>query len=359
MYKAVSQKPPLPVLSGILIETTADGARMVGYDLDLGIETFIPVVVERDGSFVFPARYLSEITRKLPHSEVTLEYHEDTRSVEITSDRTNFTVKTMPSEDFPALPEISLLNAWSMNESDLRTMIRKTAIACAVDDSRTFLTGIYTVIDQGAFTMVATDTFRLAHRRMGFGAADGSTRSAIIPGRMLTEVEKSLNQDGDREVETAVTDRHAMIRIGHTTYISRLLEGKFPNYRQVFPESVAARIMVDRNLLLASIERVSLMCKDDLSAVRISYSGEAGNSAGFLTITANTPEIGQAREDIPVSMEGHADFSIALRAKYLRDVLRVLEGDEVSMGYTTQKHPIEVKDLSDADYTYLVMPVTA
>jgi DNA polymerase III sliding clamp (beta) subunit (PCNA family) len=111
--------------------------------------------------------------------------------------------------------------------------------------------------------------------------------------------------------------------------------------------------------LLNSIDRVSLMCKDELSAIRMVYTGDEGMASGFLTITANTPEVGEARDDIPVSMQGHADVTVALRARYLRDVLRVLDGDEVCLGYTSFKHPIEVTDENDPAYTYLLMPVTA
>jgi DNA polymerase-3 subunit beta len=359
VYKAVSPKATIPVLSGILVETCPEGLRLVAYDLDLGIETFVPVTVEREGSLVFPARYLSEITRKLPHSEVQMEYREDTKSVEILSDRISFNIKTMPADEFPSLPEISLSNAWSISEQDLRAMIRRTAIAAAMEDTRAFLTGVYVLMEPGKLTMVATDTFRLAHKTMDFPSPFAETKSVIIPAKTLLEVERNLMVDGEREVEMALTERHAMIKVGATTFVTRLLEGQFPNYKQVFPQNIPARVTLDRNQLLSSIDRVSLMCKDDLSAVKMVYTGDEGSSSGFLTISANTPEVGQATEDIPVSMQGYADITVALRARYLRDVLRVLEGEEVSLGYTSFKHPIEVKDETDPNFTYLVMPVTS
>lgn len=359
VYKAVSPKATIPVLSGILMETCAQGLRLVAYDLDLGIETFIPVTIEREGAMVMPARYLSDITRRLPHSEVVIEYREEVRAADILSDRSNFTVKTMPAGEYPALPEIPSVSTWSIPEPGLKTMIKRTAPAVATEDNRAFYTGIYTIFERDMLTMVSTDTFRLAHRTMSVSLPLENQVGVIIPGKTLLEVERNLSPEGDREVSMALTDRHAMFRVGSTTYITRLLEGQFPNYKQVFPQNIPARLICDRLQLLNSIDRVSLMCKDELSAIRMVYTGDEGMASGFLTITANTPEIGDARDDIPVSMQGHAEVTVAMRARYLRDVLRVMDGEEVCLGYTSFKHPIEVTDETDPAYTYLLMPVTA
>ncbi|MEA4882773.1 MAG: DNA polymerase III subunit beta [Clostridia bacterium] len=359
VLKAVSPKATIPVLSGILMETCSQGLRLVAYDLDLGIETYIPVTIEREGAMVLPARYLADITRRLPHTEVVLEYREDVRAVEITSDRANFSVKTMPAEEFPALPEISAAESWSLPEGEFKTMIRKVSPAAAADDNRALMKGVYTLFERELITMVATDSFRLAHRTMPASIPVDSGVGVIVPSKTLIEVEKNLNADGDRQVAVSVTQRHAMFRTGSTTYVTRLLEGQFPNYKQVFPQSIPARIMCDRLQLLESIDRVSLLCKDELSAIKMVYTGDEGMASGFLTISANTPEIGEATEDIPVSMVGHADVTVALRARYLRDVLRVLDGNDVSLGYISFKHPMVVKDDTDPSYTYLVMPVTS
>ncbi len=359
VYRAVSPKPAMPVLSGILMETCSKGLRLVAYDLDLGIETFIPVTIEQDGVAVMPAKYLADITRRLPHSEVSITYREDVRAAEITSDRASFTVKTMPAHDFPSLPEIAASHTWVLPETGLKTMIRRTMPAAAADDSRAVLTGICTTLERDNLTMTTTDSFRLAHRTMAIEGGLDSTVSAVIPVKAMSEVEKNLAADGDRMASLAITDRYAMVQVGSTTYITRLLEGQFPNVRQVFPQNIPARITCDRLQLLDSIERVSIMCKDELSAIRMSYSGDEGMASGYLTISATTPDAGEAVEDIPVSLEGHASLQVAMRARYLRDVLRVLDGEEVTLGYTSFKHPIEVKDPSDPDYTYLLMPVTS
>lgn len=358
VYKAVSPKATIPVLSGILMETTPQGLRLLAYDLDLGIETFIPAAIETDGAFVVPAKLFSDITRRLPHAEVTISYREDAGGAEIVSDRASFLVKTMAANEFPSLPEIGGEEAWSIQEKDLKAMIKKTAPAAAVEDNRAFFTGIYTIFERESITMVATDTFRMAHRIMKANLPVDEPIGVIIPAKTLLEVERNLSAEGDREVAVAVTDRHAMFRVGNTTYVTRLLEGQFPNYKQLFPKNIPASITCDRLVLSDSIERVATMCKDDLSAVRLEYTGAEGMASGFLTLTSTNPEMGQGREDIPVSMTGSADVKVALRARYLRDVLRVLDGDEVTLGYTSFRHPIEVKDESDPSYTYLVMPVT-
>ena len=133
VYKAVSAKPTIPALSGVLVETCPQGLRLVAYDLELGIETFIPVTIGKEGSTVIPARYFSEISRKLPQAEVVLEFREETQSVTISAGRADFVVKTMPAIEFPALPEIPEANSWSIPEGELKTMIRRTAPAAAVE----------------------------------------------------------------------------------------------------------------------------------------------------------------------------------------------------------------------------------
>lgn len=359
VYKAVSAKPTIPALSGVLVETCPQGLRLVAYDLELGIETFIPVTIGTEGSTVIPARYFSEISRKLPQAEVVLEFREETQSVTISAGRADFVVKTMPAIEFPALPEIPEANSWSIPEGELKTMIRRTAPAAAVDDARAFFKGIYTLFEKDSLTMVATDSFRLAHRKTSAAFDMDEPVDVIIPAKALLEVERNLNEAGEREVSIAIAENHAMFRIGTTTYVTRLLEGQFPNYKQVFPQNIPARIICDRLQLLDCVDRVSLMCKDELSAIRMSYTGDEGMASGFLTIAATTPEVGEGREDIPVSMIGHAEVTVAMRARYLRDVLRVLDGDEVCLGYTSFKHPIEVTEETDPSYTYLLMPVTA
>jgi len=203
----------------------------------------------------------------------------------------------MPAHDFPSLPEIAASHTWVLPETGLKTMIRRTMPAAAADDSRAVLTGICTTLERDNLTMTTTDSFRLAHRTMAIEGGLDSTVSAVIPVKAMSEVEKNLAADGDRMASLAITDRYAMVQVGSTTYITRLLEGQFPNVRQVFPQNIPARITCDRLQLLDSIERVSIMCKDELSAIRMSYSGDEGMASGYLTISATTPDAGEAVED--------------------------------------------------------------
>ena len=361
VYRAVSSKANIQALSGILMETTTKGLRLVAYDMELGIETFVPVVVEREGSFVFPARYIAEIVRKITHSEVVIDFNEADMSVKVVSGSVDFDIKVMSAKDFPNLPDIASAQAWSLKEAEMKKMIKKTSIAVAsqTDDSRTVLTGMLLAISPDTLTMVATDSFRLAHREIGFLSGLDNPKSVIIPAKTLIEVERNLSEDAEKELELALTERNVIIKLGVTTYISRILEGQFPNYKQVFQQNIPVHISMDKNLFLSSVERVSLLCTDDLSSIKFVYTGEEGSSSGFITITANTPEVGQAKEDIAVSIEGHADVTVALRARYIKDVLKIAEGDDVTINFVSARHAMEIKDNNDENYTYLVMPVTS
>ena len=156
VYKAVSAKATIPTLSGIMIQTTEKGLRLVAYDMELGIETFIPANIEKQGSFVFPARYLSEIVRKMPPADIELDFDESLCSVNIKSDKIDFNVKVMSAEEFPKMPDMTANNSWTMKEKEFKKMVKKTAIAASNDDNRTYLTGIYNLITPQMFTMVAT-----------------------------------------------------------------------------------------------------------------------------------------------------------------------------------------------------------
>ena len=166
---------------------------------------------------------------------MVLEFREETQSVTISAGRADFVVKTMPAIEFPALPEIPEANSWSIPEGELKTMIRRTAPAAAVDDARAFFKGIYTLFEKDSLTMVATDSFRLAHRKTSAAFDMDEPVDVIIPAKALLEVERNLNEAGEREVSIAIAENHAMFRIGTTTYVTRLLEGQFPQLQTGVP----------------------------------------------------------------------------------------------------------------------------
>jgi DNA polymerase-3 subunit beta len=339
--RAISNKAPMPVLSGLLLRADDKGLTITGYDLDIAIETRIPATIEEPGEMVVPARQFGGIVKALGHSEVVLSRQEN--SLKIQADRAEFTLQTMDATEYPALPEVEGQFAIIPHEA-FRECARKVSYAAAVADARAFYTVINTVMADGELTMVATDTFRLAVRRAP--APHSEPLSVLLPVAFVSEIERL-----DGAVHLHLSGNHVQVKSGDTRVISRLIEGQWPDWRQVIPSTCATWVTAERDALIGALQRASLMCKDDLTAVTLKLD------AGDLIITAAQAEVGEAREELTVQYGGDGVLDVAVRPKYLRDALAVMSGDEVRIEYTSFKHPVKVLDESDPGWTYVVMPV--
>jgi DNA polymerase-3 subunit beta len=338
--RAVSGRAPIPALSGLLLRAGDDGLTITGYDLELAIETRIPATIEEPGEMVLPAKQFANIVKALGHSEVVMAQQED--SLKIQADRARFTLQAMNAAEYPALPEAEGQFVILPHE-EFRKCARKVSYAAEQAPGSRYAV-VNTMIADGALVMVATDTFRLAVRKAS--APYCEPIQVLLPVGFVAEIERL-----DGAVHLHLSDRHVQIQSGDTRIIARLIEGQWPDWRQVIPSTCATWITADRDALIGALQRASLMCKDDLTAVTLKLDG------GDLIITAAQAEVGEAREELTVQYGGDGMLDVAVRPKYLRDALAVMGGDEVRIEYTSFKHPVKVLDESDPDWTYVVMPV--
>ena len=339
--RAVSGRAPMPVLSGLLLRADDDGLTITGYDLELAIETRIPATIEEQGVMVVPAKQFGGIVKALGHSEVVMSRQDN--SLKIQADRAEFTLQTLNAQEYPALPEVGGQFAIIPHEA-FGECARKVAYAASVADNRAVYRAVNTMVADGELTMVATDTFRLAVRRAP--APDCEPLSVLLPVGFVSEIERL-----EGAVHLHLTDNHVQVQSGDTRIIARLIEGEWPNWQAVLPTTCATWVTAERDALIGALQRASLMCKDDLTAVTLKLDG------GDLIITAAQAEVGEAREELTVQYGGDGVLDVAVRPKYLRDALAVMGGDEVRIEYTSFKHPVKVLDESDPDWTYVVMPV--
>jgi len=328
-------------LAGLLLRAEGNGLTITGYDMDMAIEVRTPASVEEPGELVVPAKQFVGIVKSLPHSEIVMTLVEN--SLKIQSDRTDFSLQTMNAAEFPALPEVAGQFAIIPHEA-FRECARKVSYAASVEDNRAAYRAVNTVIAGGELTMVATDTFRLAVRRAP--APDCEPLSVLLPVGFVSEIERL-----EGAVHLHLSDNHVQVQSGDTRIIARLIEGEWPNWQAVLPTTCATWVTAERDALIGALQRASLMCKDDLTAVTLKLDG------GDLIITAAQAEVGEAREELTVQYGGDGVLDVAVRPKYLRDALAVMSGDEVRIEYTSFKHPVKVLDESDPDWTYVVMPV--
>lgn len=340
--RAASGRAAIPVLAGLLLRAEGNGLTITGYDMDMAIEVRTPASVEEPGELVVPAKQFVGIVKSLPHSEIVMTLVEN--SLKIQSDRTDFSLQTMNAAEFPALPEVAGQFAIIPHEA-FGECARKVAYAASVADNRAVYRAVNTMVADGELTMVATDTFRLAVRRAP--APDCEPLSVLLPVGFVSEIERLGGA-----VHLHLSANHVQVQSGGTRIIARLIEGEWPNWQAVLPTTCATWLAADRVDLIGALQRASLMCKDDLTAVTLKLDG------GDLIITATQAEVGEAREELTVQHGGDGVLDVAVRPKYLRDALAVMSGDEVRIEYTSFKHPVKVLDESDPGWTYVVMPVT-
>ncbi len=340
--RAVSGRAPIPALSGLLLRADDDGLTITGYDLELAIETRIPATIEEQGVMVVPAKQFGGIVKALGHSEVVMSRQDN--SLKIQADRAEFTLQTLNAQEYSALPEVGGQFAIIPHEA-FGECARKVAYAASVAGNRAVYRAVNTMVADGELTMVATDTFRLAVRRAP--APDCEPLSVLLPVGFVSEIERL-----EGAVHLHLSDNHVQVQSGDTRIIARLIEGEWPNWQAVLPTTCATWVTAERDALIGALQRASLMCKDDLTAVTLKLDG------GDLIITAAQAEVGEAREELTVQYGGDGMLDVALRPKYLRDALAVMSGDEVRIEYTSFKHPVKVLDESDPGWTYVVMPVT-
>jgi DNA polymerase-3 subunit beta len=345
--RAVSARAALQALTGILLEVREGSLRLRATDTELGLEVSPEVSVDGEGAVVLPGRLLVDIVRSLPDGQVELELREAQRDVEIRAGSSSFHLRTLPAEDFPRAPTAEG-EPLELPVAPLRETISRVASAASRDDARPVLTGILLKVEGSELTMVATDSYRLAVKRTALGA-EAPEIEANVPARAMREVARLSEDDADGAVEIHLSSNQAVFRIGGVTLSSRLIDGQFPNYRQLLPESFEHEIKVKRDDLLEVTRRVGQVAQKN-AALRLAFSD------GELVVSAETPDLGDAREAIPVSFDGEP-IEIGFNPEFVRDGLESLTSEELVLKLISPLRPGLIEPADADDFSYLVMPI--
>ncbi len=349
VQRAVATKNPLPILSGMLITAEDNTLKFTATDLEMGIECTVPVTVVEPGSVVVSARYFSEVVRRLPDIRIELEVNPNNHSTNIRYGQSEISIHGMSPEDFPILPQLDREKSVTINGSLFRNMIKQVAFAASSDNSRPIFTGVLLEINGEHLKLVATDTHRLAFRSGKIASSQNlDNLSVIIPGKTISEISKITGEDS--QVQLTFTENQVLFEIDNICLISRLINGQFPNYNQVVPQGYKSRIRVKSKDFLESMERASLMTKEGSSVVKISIEELSMN------ITSNSPDIGRIYEQVQIYLEGE-ETSISFNSRYLLDVLKVADDEEVYLELTGSLSPGIVKPVGNENYLYLILPI--
>ncbi len=346
VQKAISPRTTLPILEGIYIEASKGIIKLVGNNLDLGIECFMEADIEREGSVVVPSRIFGDIIRKLPDSIIEIEVV-DNFVVEIKTANSLFKIQGIQPDEYPDLERIEENDPVEIEQGLLKQMIQQTIFAVATDETRPILTGALFEIGGNEVNMVCLDGYRLAVRK---GTTSGeNSLNVVIPGKTLNELSRIIDNE-DEKINITIDVKHVLVDMGYTRIISRLLNGEFINYKQIIPSEYKTRIKLDVKLLSDCIERASLLAMDGKNnLIKLNIQEDR------LVITSNS-EIGQAYEEMPIIMEGK-ELTIAFNARYFLDILRAIDDQEICIDFTTNVSPCVFRPLEGNNYTYLLLPV--
>lgn len=344
--KAITGKSNMPLLEGIKILASENMLVLTGSDKDLSIETKINADVFEEGEIVVDSKLFGDIIRKLPNTVIEVNTSEN-NSIRILCQKSKATLVYMNAEDYPKITDIEEKTVYRISEIDIKNMIKSTIFATAQDETRPILTGVLLEVNNKILSMVALDGYRLAIRNMEIET--DLNISVVIPSKTLNEVSKILN-DEKNEIKIAFDSNHILFEKGETKIISRLLEGEFIKYKSIVPSEYNLKVTAKKNELLNCIERASLIGKEgNTNLVKINIVDDN------MIITSNS-QLGNVREELNILMQGD-ELQIAFNCKYIIDVLKILEEEEIVLEFSSSVSPCVIRNKEDKSSTYLVLPV--
>ena len=345
---AANRTGTLPVLSGIQMKVIGDTLTLIGTDLELTIRLTIEVGGERDGAAVVPARLIGDIVKALPAGAVEVELGDSDAGSEmsISAGRSQFSVRPLALDDYPVQPDVSG-DAVTLPAETMAEALRQVVRAASTDDARAVLTGVLLAAEEQGMRMEATDSYRLAVRNLPGTSVLGSGQKVLIPARALGELQRLLG--GSDELTVRLGEREVTFESGTTQLRARLIEGDYPNTRNLLPTSYPNLLTVSKAAMVEAIRRVKILALDS-TPVKLTLGGD------MVQLTAITQDVGNAAEEIDASYDG-AEMTVAFNPDYLAAGIDAIDADDVTLATTDPMKPAVLRGAGQDDYLYLLMPV--
>jgi DNA polymerase III subunit beta len=348
--RVAATRSAVQALSGIMISATADApAELLATDMEMGLRVPLTAEVVRPGSAVLPARLLLDVARSLPSEELTMELRAAEQDVELICGATTFHLRTLRAEDFPSLPSPAPDTRVQLPTEAFVETISRVARSASRDETRPVLTGILMSATGQELRMVATDSYRLSVKETALESALQGSLEANVPARALQELVRIAQQSPGESLAVSVGQNQVIFELGDVVLSSRLIDGQFPNYRQLLPESVEHELRLSSAELTDVVRRISLLALKN-APLRLSFS------EGTLTVSAQTPDVGEASEAIPVPFHGEL-FEIGFNPEFLRDGLESIDTDELVLKLISPLRPGLIESPDTGDFVYLIMPI--
>ncbi|MDP3143448.1 MAG: DNA polymerase III subunit beta [Candidatus Omnitrophota bacterium] len=340
----VSPRSTLPILSNILIETHNNTLSLTATDLDVGISCEIPVSTQEEGSITLPAKKFSDIIKELPKGNVVIVVKKN-NLVDIECEKCRFKLMGLPKDEFPKLPEFKDKETLQVEQATLKEMLDLTAFAVSHEETRYILNGILVEVKENNLKLVATDGRRLAMAERKIATTSKKEFSVIIPIKAVNELNRNLKDDG--KVAITLGTNQILFDINGVLIISRLIEGTFPNYKQVIPEETEKKVKLNREAFLAAIRRANLLSTPDFQAIKLEVFKNK------MVVSKSTPDIGESREELDIEYQGK-ELIVGFNPHYLIDVLKNLTDEFLFFELSDADKPGVIRT---SGYLYLVLPM--
>lgn len=345
IQNVVSSRTTLPILSNVLIEATGDKMVLTTTDLEVGMQCHLPAKISKPGITTIPAKRFSSIVRELPLDQLDMEVS-DNNVATIKSGSSFFRILGLSKDEFPKFPDFKGVGSFQMEQSALKEMLRKTSYCVSHDETRYVLNGVLMIAKENKVILVSTDGRRLALTERNIELPKGFSKEVIIPSKAVNELTRILEDEGMAKIQ--ISENQICFELNHCMLVSRLIDGHFPNYKQVIPEKIRQRVRLNRTSFENAVKRAALITNEKSNSVKLTFS------KGKLVVSANTPELGEAREDVAIEFDGE-EVAIAFNPSYILDILRNLSDETVIFELIDSLNPGVIR--TDLDFLCVIMPM--
>lgn len=344
----VERRQTLPILSNVLIKANDGILSVSATDLEVELVTSTNMDIAEPGETTLPARKILDICKTLPEgAKLTLTVNGE--KALLTSGRSRFSLATFPAKDFPIVDEFSQINGFEVTESELKRLIDRTQFSMAQQDVRHYLNGLMLELQDNLLVSVATDGHRLSYCKIDTDIKNGEVKQVIIPRKGIQELSRLLS-DTDKIVKVSIGTNHIAVEVDGVKFTSKLIDGKFPDYERVLPDTTEIKLTADRETLRQALIRTSILSNEKYRGIRLALSNNK------LSIQAHNPEQEKAEEEMEVSYDGD-EIEVGFNVNYLLDALTAIEEDTVSISMTDPNSSCLVQKIENADCKYIIMPM--
>jgi DNA polymerase-3 subunit beta len=355
--RAVSPRSTLPVLGNVLLATDGGRLKLSATNLEVGITCWIGSRVEEEGAVTVPSRTFIDLVNALPPEQVNMELVVRTQTLNLRAGRSEANVKGIDAQEFPIVPVPEGEGGIEVEADVLRTAVEQVAFAAAADESRPILTGVLAKFEETRLTLAAADGFRLSVRTIPLPQSLPDPFSIIIPARALIELGRISGEQKDPIVITVTPTRNQVIfQLSDIVLVSQLIDGNFPDYRQIIPSEYTTHTVVDTTALLKACKAALIFARDTAHITRLHVKPGSELAPGHVVVSATSAETGDDVSELDASIEG-GEVEVAFNVRYLIDVLSVIGTPQVALDTTTSSSPGVLRPIGDIDFTHVIMPM--